>query len=152
MFWWNLVKKFIREPKQQKCRGDNWWVFFRQIKSAAVQVFEYNLFKWIKYKHSHRIRMYAIYGLPFTINKKPIHVSINLPYMDPSWDITHQNWQWTCEVVLILLIVHRSKSFGYADEGRGRTLPNICFAVCVPDGPMFSKGNSHDNYESCTCH
>ena len=30
-----------------------------------------------------------IYGVTFTINKKPSYVSINLPltYMDPSWDI-----------------------------------------------------------------
>ena len=28
--------------------------------------------------------MYAIYGLPFTIKKYPSHVSINLPYMNPT--------------------------------------------------------------------
>ena len=30
---------------------------------------------------THGIRMYATYGLPFTINFSPIHVSINIPYI-----------------------------------------------------------------------
>ena len=34
--------------------------------------------------HSHRIRMYAIYGLPFAIKIYPRHVSINLPYIHGS--------------------------------------------------------------------
>ena len=44
-------------------------------------------------------------------------------------------------------LVFMAYYFSCADEERGCTLPNMCFAVCIPDRPMVSKWMSHVSYK-----